>query len=68
MGSTLKSMTRLKEGIGLRSYQQEDPIRIYQQEGLELFEKHYQSMRLSIVIEIINFVKLMDKTKEEDNN
>ncbi|MFJ7825312.1 accessory Sec system translocase SecA2 [Psychrobacillus sp. NPDC096623] len=64
----LESMTRLKEGIGLRSYQQEDPIRIYQREGLELFEKHYQSMRLSIVIEIINFVKLMDKTKEEDNN
>lgn len=63
----LESMTRLKEGIGLRSYQQEDPIRIYQKEGLELFEKHYQSMRLSIVIEIINFVKLID-TKEEDNN
>lgn len=64
----LESMTRLKEGIGLRSYQQEDPIRIYQKEGLELFEKHYQSMRLSIVIEIINFVKLIDNTKEEDNN
>ena len=64
----LESMTRLKEGIGLRSYQQEDPIRIYQKEGLDLFEKHYQSMRLSIVIEIINFVKLMDEAKEEDNN
>jgi len=63
----LESMTRLKEGIGLRSYQQEDPIRIYQKEGLELFEKHYQTMRLSIVIEIINFVKLIEKAKEDNN-
>src|SRR5690606_29256372 len=29
----LENMTRLKEGIGLRYYQQEDPMRIYQQEG-----------------------------------
>ena len=33
----LEVMTRLKEGIGLRSYGQEDPMRIYQREGLELF-------------------------------
>lgn len=33
----LEGMARLKEGIGLRYYQQEDPMRIYQREGLELF-------------------------------
>lgn len=33
----LDNMERLKEGIGLRSYGQEDPMRQYSREGLELF-------------------------------
>jgi preprotein translocase subunit SecA len=33
----LDNMERLKEGIGLRSYSQEDPMRQYSREGLELF-------------------------------
>lgn len=33
----LERMNRLKEGIGLRSFGQEDPIRMYQKEGLEIF-------------------------------
>lgn len=37
----LESMTRLKEGIGLRGYSQEDPIRQYQREGLEIFTFTY---------------------------
>lgn len=53
----LEQMTHLKEGIGLRQYQQEDPIRIYQREGLELFEKNYQELRRNIVQEIVNFMK-----------
>lgn len=61
----LESMTRLKEGIGLRSYQQEDPVRIYQREGLELFEMNYHSMRVSIINETIGFLKIQ-AVKEED--
>lgn len=53
----LEQMTHLKEGIGLRQYQQEDPMRIYQREGLELFEKNYQELRRNIVQEIVNFMK-----------
>ncbi|EPD52214.1 preprotein translocase, SecA subunit [Paenisporosarcina sp. HGH0030] len=60
----LEAMTRLKEGIGLRAYQQEDPMRIYQNEGLELFEMHYQELRRSIATEIINFMKIIS-TREE---
>lgn len=37
----LESMTRLKEGIGMRHYQQEDPLRLYQNEGLEVFHNTY---------------------------
>ncbi|HDR7515148.1 accessory Sec system translocase SecA2 [Bacillus mobilis] len=33
----LAAMTHLKEGIGLRQYQQEDPTRLYQKEGLDIF-------------------------------
>ncbi|WP_075617262.1 accessory Sec system translocase SecA2 [Paenisporosarcina indica] len=53
----LESMTRLKEGIGLRAYQQEDPMRIYQNEGLEMFQIHYQELRRSIASEITIFMK-----------
>ncbi|MFO7752759.1 MAG: preprotein translocase subunit SecA [Desulfobacteraceae bacterium] len=34
----LLNMDHLKEGIGLRGYGQQDPIRIYKKEGLEMFE------------------------------
>lgn len=53
----LEAMTRLKEGIGLRSYSQEDPMRIYQREGLEIFGTHYQQLRRNIAQEIIHFMK-----------
>lgn len=61
----LESMTRLKEGIGLRAYQQEDPMRIYQREGLEIFAVNYQEMRRSIATEIISFMKNISTIKEE---
>jgi len=61
----LESMARLKEGIGLRVYQQEDPMRIYQREGLELFEMHYQELRRSIASEIITFMKIIAARQEE---
>lgn len=37
----LETMTRIKEGIGMRHYQQEDPLRLYQNEGLEVFHNTY---------------------------
>lgn len=61
----LESMTRLKEGIGLRAYQQEDPMRIYQREGLELFAMHYQELRRSIATEILSFMRIIESQKEE---
>ncbi|WP_019243100.1 MULTISPECIES: accessory Sec system translocase SecA2 [Bacillus] len=47
----LEHMTRLKEGIGLRHYQQEDPMRIYQNEGLELFTLSYNKIAKAISLE-----------------
>ena len=34
----INTMAHLREGIGLRSYAQEDPLRAYTNEGFELFE------------------------------
>ncbi len=62
----LEVMTRLKEGIGLRSYGQEDPMRIYQREGLELFGHHYQKLRRDIASEIIAFMKLIKDQQEAE--
>ncbi|MDM5246473.1 accessory Sec system translocase SecA2 [Lysinibacillus sp. G4S2] len=60
----LEAMTHLKEGIGLRHYQQEDPMRIYQREGLELFGKNFQELRRSIIIEITGFMKMIEAQME----
>ncbi|WP_342513038.1 accessory Sec system translocase SecA2 [Sporosarcina sp. FSL K6-1522] len=60
----LEVMTRLKEGIGLRSYGQEDPMRIYQREGLELFGRHYQKLRRNIASEVIGFMKRIMEQRE----
>ncbi|MBA2874562.1 accessory Sec system translocase SecA2 [Thermaerobacillus caldiproteolyticus] len=40
----LDAMERLKEGIGLRYYSQEDPIRQFQREGFELFTHMYRQI------------------------
>ncbi|MFJ7732345.1 accessory Sec system translocase SecA2 [Lysinibacillus sp. NPDC097231] len=53
----LEAMAHLKEGIGLRHYQQEDPMRIYQREGLELFGRNFQELRRSIIIDITGYLK-----------
>ena len=34
----LLSMDHLKEGIGLRGYAQQDPLRVYRKEGFEMFQ------------------------------
>ncbi|MEC1180848.1 accessory Sec system translocase SecA2 [Metasolibacillus meyeri] len=62
----LEQMTHLKEGIGLRQYQQEDPMRIYQREGLELFGKNYQELRRSIVVELVAFMKNISTIEEQE--
>lgn len=61
----LEQMAHLKEGIGLRHYQQEDPMRIYQREGLELFGKNFQELRRSIVEELVIFMKSLELQEEK---
>jgi preprotein translocase subunit SecA len=53
----LENMTRLKEGIGIRQYQQEDPMRLYQKEGLELFENMYNDLEKQICKHLANLIR-----------
>lgn len=57
--SHLELMARLKEGIGLRYYQQEDPMRIYQKEGLELFTHSYNKIGKYIALETAHLMQLI---------
>jgi preprotein translocase subunit SecA len=58
----LEGMARLKEGIGLRYYQQEDPMRIYQREGLELFTYAFHKIQKTAASQL---AALLIKTNEE---
>lgn len=60
----IEGMTRLKEGIGLRHYQQEDPMRLYEREGLELFTLTYNKISLVIARRGAQLFKSVDNTTE----
>ncbi|WP_338751677.1 accessory Sec system translocase SecA2 [Bacillus sp. FJAT-52991] len=59
--SHLENMARLKEGIGLRYYQQEDPMRIYAHEGLEIFTMMYHQIQKNTAIQFGSFVNELTK-------
>jgi preprotein translocase subunit SecA len=56
----LENMIRLKEGVGLRQYQQEDPMRLYQKEGLDLFTDMFHALEKDISLETVQFIKKME--------
>ncbi|MGE8203657.1 accessory Sec system translocase SecA2 [Heyndrickxia sp. NPDC080065] len=62
----LEAMTRLKEGIGLRSYSQDDPIQIYQKEGLQEFTNTYYQIEEDICIIVSEHVKASLEVQIED--
>lgn len=60
----LEAMTRMKEGIGLRRYQQDDPMRIYQREGLQLFAKHFQEMRRTVLRDMLRLLHQLQEVSK----
>ncbi|SIS42908.1 accessory Sec system translocase SecA2 [Salimicrobium flavidum] len=53
----LEMMNRLKEGVGIRQYQQEDPIRLYQNDGLDIFQHTYFEMKKGMLLHLSNLVQ-----------
>ena len=41
----IDAMDQLRQGIGLRAYGQEDPVRAYQNEGFDMFEEMIHSIQ-----------------------
>ncbi|MBU8905969.1 accessory Sec system translocase SecA2 [Desertibacillus haloalkaliphilus] len=60
----IEEMNRLKEGIGLRGYSQEDPMRIYTREGYELFTIMYHSLERDASIHLTKVTKPYFKENE----
>lgn len=62
----IELMTRLKEGVGLRSYQQEDPIRLYQRDALDLFTTSYYKIEKEVAITSAKYLQPFLKTEEKE--
>jgi preprotein translocase subunit SecA len=56
----IDTMDRLKEGVGLRSYSQEDPMRQYSREGLELFSQMYYELERDVSQQLAQLIKQLD--------
>ncbi|QDP41479.1 accessory Sec system translocase SecA2 [Radiobacillus deserti] len=63
----LDEMTRMKEGLGMRQYQQEDPVQLYQREGFELFEMMFHGLEMDITRMVTQIVRSYEKHKQAKN-
>ncbi len=62
----LEQMNRLKEGIGVRHYQQEDPIRLYQEDGFDLFKHAFHEIQGGWIEQLANQIRyILQKNAEE---
>ena len=69
----LLSMDHLKEGIGLRGYAQQDPLRIYKKEGFDMFHGLMERIKEEIVgilfkIQISTSSQVDEMKKEEQDS
>ena len=53
----LDTINQLKEGIGIRQYQQEDPISLFQKEGYRLFETTYNEIEYETALRLKKLIK-----------
>lgn len=60
----LDTMNQLKEGIGIRQYQQENPIELFQKEGYKLFQTFYHDIEYEISKRMYTII---NETIEKEN-
>ncbi|MFD1358985.1 accessory Sec system translocase SecA2 [Fictibacillus halophilus] len=65
--SHLEAMSHLKEGIGLRSYGQEDPMRIYEKEGLQIFIGTRHKIHKAAIRQLTQLIKAFETKKQKLN-
>lgn len=69
----LLNMDHLKEGIGLRGYAQQDPLRIYKKEGFDMFQDLMNRIKQEVVdilfkIQIASPSQVTEMKQEEQQN
>lgn len=62
----LTTMSGLKEGIGLRSYAQEDPSRQFGKEGFDIFEQTYVNIAREVTTEVAQLDRYFVMQLEEE--
>ncbi|WP_416198607.1 MAG: preprotein translocase subunit SecA [Sporanaerobacter sp.] len=60
----IDAMDQLRQGIGLRAYGQEDPVRAYQMEGFDMFEEMIKSIQEDTV-RFLYHVEMPDKMERK---
>ena len=50
----IDAMDQLRQGIGIRSYGQQDPVRAYGAEGFEMFNEMNESIRADVLRGLFN--------------
>ena len=63
----LLSMDHLKEGIGLRGYAQQDPLRIYKKEGFDMFQGLMERIKEEVV-DILFKIQITHSYQAEEMN
>ena len=61
----LLNMDHLKEGIGLRGYAQQDPLRIYKKEGFDMFQALMNRIKQEVV-DILFKIQIASPTQVEE--
>ncbi len=61
----LLNMDHLKEGIGLRGYAQQDPLRIYKKEGFDMFQDLMNRIKQEVV-DILFKIQIASPTQVEE--
>lgn len=60
----IDAMDQLRQGIGLRAYGQEDPVRAYQIEGFDMFEEMTRNIQIDTV-KFLYHVEMPDKMERK---
>ncbi|MDF2546603.1 MAG: preprotein translocase subunit SecA [Anaerosolibacter sp.] len=61
----IDAMDQLRQGIGLRAYGQEDPVRAYQKEGFDMFEEMIKNIQEDTLRYIFNVTVQTDAQRKQ---
>lgn len=61
----IDAMDQLRQGIGIRSYGQQDPVRAYGAEGFEMFNEMNEAIKSDVLKGVFNIQPIEDEIRRE---